>query len=89
MHLRCRCYFIRATARIADTHRRNAFSTSEQNDGVKSSLIPSTELLLESYHEMMPQERNTLLKEILYKIECRKEANGRIEINLFSRLSKL
>ena len=61
----------------------------EQNEGVLSSLIPSTEMLLESYHKMTPQERNKLLKEILYKIEYRKEADGRIEIDLFPRLPKL
>lgn len=48
----------------------------EQNEGVLSSLIPSTEMLLESYNKMTPQERNKLLKEILYKIEYRKEADG-------------
>ena len=42
-----------------------------------------------SYDEMTNEERNALLKEILKKIEYKKEANGQIEIDLYPRLPKI
>ena len=59
------------------------------SDSAKSSLIPQTEALLASYDDMSNEERNSLLKEILKKIEYKKEANGKIEIDLYPRLPKL
>jgi len=38
---------------------------------------------------MTNEERNALLKEILKKIEYKKEANGQIEIDLYPRLPKI
>ena len=55
----------------------------------KANLIPQTETLLASYDEMTNEERNALLKEILKKIEYKKEANGKIEIDLYPRLPKI
>jgi len=48
----------------------------EQSHNAKTNLIPQTETLLASYDEMTNEERNALLKEILKKIEYKKEANG-------------
>ena len=61
----------------------------EQSDNAKANLIPQTETLLASYDEMTNEERNALLKEILKKIEYKKEANGQIEIDLYPRLPKI
>lgn len=61
----------------------------EQSDNAKANLIPQTETLLASYDEMTNEERNALLKEILKKIEYKKEANGKIEIDLYPRLPKI
>ena len=61
----------------------------EQSDNAKSSLIPQTEALLASYNDMTNEERNSLLKEILKKIEYKKEAGGQIEIDLYSRLPQI
>ena len=61
----------------------------EQSDNAKANLIPQTETLLASYDEMTNEERNALLKEILKKIGYKKEANGKIEIDLYPRLPKI
>lgn len=61
----------------------------EQSDNAKVNLIPQTETLLASYDEMTNEERNALLKEILKKIEYKKEANGQIEIDLYPRLPQI
>lgn len=61
----------------------------EQSDNAKANLIPQTETLLASYDEMSNEERNALLKEILKKIGYKKEANGRIEIDLYPRLPQI
>lgn len=52
-------------------------------------LIPQTEELLQSYKDMTPEEKNKLLKAILYKIEYKKELGGKIEIDLYPRLPRL
>lgn len=54
----------------------------------QAELIPHTEALLDSYDAMTNQERNTLLKEILQRIEYRREPDGQIEIDLYPRLPK-
>ena len=61
----------------------------EQSDNAQANLIPQTETLLASYDEMTNEERNALLKEILKKIGYKKEANGKIEIDLYPRLPKI
>ena len=58
----------------------------EQGELTQNKLIPKTEMLLDSYDAMTNQERNDLLKEILSKIEYRKEGSGSIEIDLYPRL---
>ena len=55
----------------------------------QDSLIPQTEILLESYDFMSNQERNNLLKEIVQKIEYRKTRQGGIEIDLYPHLPKM
>ena len=64
-------------------------SRMESSDAVKSNLIPQAETLLESYDDMSNEERNNLLKQILKKIEYKKEAGGKIEIDLYQRLPKI
>lgn len=59
------------------------------SNAAQSNLIPQTELLLESYDQMTVQERNTLLKQILSKIEYKKGENGKIEIDIYPRISRL
>ena len=61
----------------------------ESTDHFNENLIPQTEALLDSYDQMTPAERNKLLKEILYRIEYRKETNGELEIDLFPKLPML
>lgn len=58
----------------------------EESSSAQSSLIPQTEKLLASYHDMTNQERNNLLKVVLYKIEYKKDAKGDIMIDLYPRL---
>ena len=55
----------------------------------QDSLIPQTEILLESYNFMSNQERNNLLKEIVQKIEYRNTRQGGIEIDLYPHLPKM
>ena len=64
-------------------------TTFEASEATQSSLIPQTEALLDSYDEMTNQERNALLKAILYRIEYAKGADGKIEIDLYPRLPKI
>ncbi len=66
-----------------------AIAQMSESDAAKANLIPQTETLLASYDEMSNEERNSLLKEILKKIEYKKEANGQIEIDLYPRLPKI
>ena len=61
----------------------------KDSDSARASLIPQTETLLASYDDMSNQERNALLKEILYRIEYKKEASGKIQIDLYPRLPKI
>lgn len=73
--------------------RRSRISTAieklEASETCQSNLIPQTEELLASYADMTNQERNDLLKAILGKIEYRKGADGKIEIDLYPRLPHL
>ena len=66
-----------------------ALEKLEASETCQSNLIPQTETLLESYDSMTNQERNDLLKVILQKIEYRKGADGKIEIDLYPRLPHL
>lgn len=68
---------------------RGAIEKLESADARQSQLIPQTEQLLESYGDMTNQERNDLLKAILNKIEYKKGADGKIEIDLYPRLPQL
>lgn len=61
----------------------------EESDDAHSNLIPQTETLLDSYESMSNQERNDMLKTILYKMGYRREAGGEIEIDLYPRLPQL
>ena len=60
----------------------------EEKDALPQ-LIPQTEELLQSYKDMTPEEKNKLLKVILYKIEYKREPGGKIEIDLYPRLPRL
>ena len=64
-------------------------SLLENQGSVRANLIPQTETLLESYDQMSAAERNRLLKEILSKIEYRRETKGKLEIDLFPNLPML
>lgn len=61
----------------------------EESEASKNNLIPQTEELLASYDDMTIQERNTLLKAILEKIQYYKGKDGKIEIDLYPKLPKL
>lgn len=61
----------------------------ETSEASQATLVPQAEALLESYAEMTNQERNALLKAILHRIEYRKGADGRIEIDLYPRLPRI
>lgn len=60
----------------------------ENSETSRANLIPQTEALLESYDDMTPLERNKLLKEIVDRIEYRKDENG-ITIDLYPKLPKM
>ena len=61
----------------------------EKSDTIHSNLVPQTEKLLESYNEMSVDERNKILKEVLYKIVYKKESKGKICIDLYPRLPRI
>ena len=61
----------------------------EESNAQNSNLIPQTEALLESYESMSNQERNEILKTILYKIEYRRGEGGEVEIDLYPKLPRL
>ena len=61
----------------------------EESDAIHSNLVPQTEKLLESYDEMSIDERNKILKEVLHKIEYKKESRGKICIDLYPRLPRI
>lgn len=64
----------------------SAIVRMEQSDREKASIVPQAETLLASYDEMSNEERNRLLREILKKIEYKKDVSGKIEIDLYPRL---
>ena len=64
-------------------------SRMESADSSQSGLIPQTEELLASYDDMSVKERNDALKEIVRKIEYKKEGKGPIEIDLYPRFASL
>ena len=68
---------------------RAAAERLESAQSFQSRLVPQTEQLLESYEQMTNQERNELLKAVLKRIEYKKGADGRIEIDLYPRLPQL
>lgn len=61
----------------------------EASESSKQEIIPQTEALLASYDEMTIQERNDLLKAILYKIEYFRGEDGVVSIDLYPRLPKV
>lgn len=61
----------------------------ENHEREQTTLIPHTESLLESYDAMTIEERNALLKTILYRITYERGADGEIIIDLYPRLPKL
>lgn len=67
-------------------HLQTMLHQLEQGELTRNKWIPKTERLLDSYDVMTNQERNDLLKEILSKIEYRRENGGPIEIDLYPRL---
>ena len=64
-------------------------SKMEESDTIHSNLVPQTEKLLESYDKMSVDERNKILKEVLHKIEYKKESCGKICIDLYPRLPRI
>lgn len=64
-------------------------SKMEESDAIHSNLVPQTEKLLESYDEMSIEERNKILKEVLHRIEYKKEGKGKICIDLYPRLPRI
>ena len=82
------------TASLGDIRQRktdleHTIAHLENSDASRSALIPQTEALLASYDQMTNEERNALLKAILHKIEYAKDADGKIEIDLYPRLPRL
>ena len=61
----------------------------EASQSTNANLVPQTEELLDSYNEMTNEEKNSLLKEILEKIEYYKGEDGKIIIDLYPRLPKI
>ena len=60
----------------------------EADESSQQEIIPQTETLLASYDDMTVQERNELLKTILYKIEYYRGEDGIVSIDLYPRLPK-
>ena len=61
----------------------------EADESSQQEIIPQTETLLASYDDMTVQERNELLKTILYKIEYYRGEDGIVSIDLYPRLPKV
>lgn len=61
----------------------------EADESSQQEIIPQTETLLASYDDMTVQERNELLKTILYKIEYYRGEDGMISIDLYPWLPKV
>lgn len=61
----------------------------EADESSQQEIIPQTETLLASYDDMTVQERNELLKTILYKIEYYRGEDGIASIDLYPRLPKV
>ena len=61
----------------------------EADESSQQEIIPQTETLLASYGDMTVQERNELLKVILYKIEYYRGEDGIVSIDLYPRLPKV
>jgi DNA invertase Pin-like site-specific DNA recombinase len=82
------------TSELSDLQARQdelsfTLTALQEKTDTHSNLIPQTETLLASYDDMTVAERNKLLKTILQRIEYRKEADGKITIDLFPRLPKI
>ena len=60
----------------------------EADESTQQEIIPQTETLLASYDDLTVQERNELLKTILYKIEYYRGEDGIVSIDLYPRLPK-
>ena len=60
----------------------------EADESSQQEIIPQTETLLASYDDMTAQERNELLKAILYKIEYYRGEDGIVSIDLYPRLPR-
>lgn len=73
-------------SKVSQTEQTKALL--EEKDSLPQ-LIPQTEELLHSYYDMTTDEKNKLLKTILYKIDYKREQGGKIEIDLYPRLPKL
>lgn len=79
------------TSELSDLQERQDAITQnlaqfEAGKTSKQEIIPQTEALLASYDDMTVQERNDLLKVILYKIEYFRGEDGIISIDLYPRL---
>ena len=61
----------------------------EADESSQQEIVPQTEALLASYDDMTVQERNELLKTILYKIEYFRGEDGIVSIDLYPRLPKV
>ena len=68
--------------------REQAVYLLESDSATQINLIPKTQKLLEDYENLTVEERNNLLKEILVKIEYKKEGRGDIELDIYPRFSK-
>ena len=71
------------------TKVKEVLAQYEESEAGNKNLIPQTEELLECYDEMTVEERNSLLKAILEKIEYYKGQDGKVEIDLYPKLPKL
>lgn len=58
----------------------------QRGGAAQSALIPAAEELLANYDDMIPAEKNALLKAILQKIEYKKGSDGKIVIDIFPKL---
>jgi chromosome segregation ATPase len=59
-----------------------------EDEVINTAIIPKTQILLENYDQMTPQEKNDIWKEVVHKITYTKtETKGKFDIVIYPKLS--
>lgn len=72
---------------IADLEMK--ISERDETQSAELNIIPTTQKLLENYHDLTPREKNDLWKEVLSQVTYRKtEKKGKFHITIYPKLPK-